>query len=260
MSAPSRQELAEHLVASRIAGDVATPRENNLRNFRRLADREPLYTFGLRLQRPWTAEDVLAVMVERVGVHPDPGYRVGPDTIDVERTLDRLDAMGERLAEAAATRARVVLATGHPTGLLPVHVAVAQALHAAGCRIVLAGAGAHVTAEDRRVEVRHIAGVATIRVGGDLVHTHASEPMERMLAGLTEAGEVPPDLVVADHGYAGAAGQAGIRTVGFADCNDPALFAGEAEGLVDVAVPLDDNVLPHLYDPLAAYLVGRIRA
>ena len=31
-------------------------------------------------------------------------------------------------------------------------------------------------------------------------------------------------------------------TVGFADCNDPALFVGEAEGKVAVSVPLDDNV------------------
>ena len=66
----------------------------------------------------------------------------------------------------------------------------------------------------------------------------------------------PPDLVVADHGWAGAAAQAGIETVGFADSNDPALFVGEAEGKVAVAVPLDDNVLPASYAPLAAYLLA----
>ena len=66
--------------------------------------------------------------------------------------------------------------------------------------------------------------------------------MRGLLAALAEDGEPPPDLVVADHGWAGAAGQAGITTVGFADCNDPALFVGEAEGKVAVVVPLDDNV------------------
>ena len=65
---------------------------------------------------------------------------------------------------------------------------------------------------------------------------------------------------MADHGWAGAAGQAGITAVGFADCNDPALFVGEAEGLVAVAVPLDDNVPPHLYAPMTAYLLHRGRA
>ena len=76
-----------------------------------------------------------------------------------------------------------------------------------------------------------------------------------MLAALAAAGEDPPDLVLADHGWAGAAGQAGITSVGFADSNDPALFVGEHEGKVRVAVPLDDNVEPHLYAPLTAFLL-----
>jgi hypothetical protein len=61
--------------------------------------------------------------------------------------------------------------------------------------------------------------------------------------------------VVADHGWAGAAGEAGVDAIGFADCNDPALFVGEAEGKVLVSVPLDDNVAPHLYAPLTAYVL-----
>ena len=50
-----------------------------------------------------------------------------------------------------------------------------------------------------------------------------------ILAALAEDGQPPPDLVVADHGWAGAAGEAGIDAIGYADCNDPALFVGEAE-------------------------------
>jgi hypothetical protein len=62
---------------------------------------------------------------------------------------------------------------------------------------------------------------------------------------------------MADHGWAGAAGQAGIDTVGFADSNDPALFAGAAEAKIAVCVPLDDNVLPHHYAPLTSYLLSQ---
>ncbi len=69
--------------------------------------------------------------------------------------------------------------------------------------------------------------------------------------------DIWPDLAIADHGWAGAAGQAGIDTVGFADCNDPALFAGAAEGKIDVVVPLDDGVSPHHYAPLTAYILAR---
>jgi hypothetical protein len=76
--------------------------------------------------------------------------------------------------------------------------------------------------------------------------------MEWMLA---ELGDAPPDLVIADHGWAGAAGEAGVPTVAFADSNDPGLFVGEAEGKIDVVVPLDDNVLPRYYAPLTDRLV-----
>jgi hypothetical protein len=90
---------------------------------------------------------------------------------------------------------------------------------------------------------------------GELNHSHSPRPMEAMLAALAEAGEAPPDLVVGDHGWVGAAGQAGVTAVGFADSNDPGLFVGEEEEVVTVAVPLDDNVAPHLYTPLTAYLL-----
>ena len=86
---------------------------------------------------------------------------------------------------------------------------------------------------------------------GAFVHTHDAAPMEQMLA---ELGAARPDLVIADHGWAGAAGEAGVPTVAFADSNDPALFVGEAEGKIDVVVPLDDNVLPRYYTPLTERL------
>jgi len=79
--------------------------------------------------------------------------------------------------------------------------------------------------------------------------------METLLATLDRDRQPFPDLVVADHGWAGAAGQAGIDTIGFADSNDPALFVAEAEGIVSVTVPLDDNVAPPLYAPLTVYVM-----
>ncbi len=45
--------------------------------------------------------------------------------------------------------------------------------------------------------------------------------------------------------------------VGYADCNDPALFLAEHEGTLQVAVPLDDHVRdPRFYDPMVAYLLN----
>ncbi len=167
--------------------------------------------------------------------------------------------MAGYVGQAARDRSRVLLATGHPAGLLVVHLAVAEALRTAGATVLEPGPGSSYQSMTRfgRVDrhVRYVHGVAVSSSMGDLNHTHSATPMRGLLAALADAGEAMPDLVVADHGWAGAAGQAGITTVGFADCNDPALFVGEAEGKVAVAVPLDDNVLPHLYAPMTAYLL-----
>jgi hypothetical protein len=259
LEVPTPEALAGQLTASRIAGAVATPRENNLANYRLMAARDPGYLFGLRPRGSWTFEEVLALMAARCGVAPDPLYDAGGDTIDPALTLDRLDAMATVLREAALARARVVVATGHPTGLLVVHLEVARALHSAGCTLLTPPAVWDDNDAGGRIRERHVRSILGVMVasqGANLLHTHSPIPMELMLERLSADGETP-DLVLADHGFAGAAGRAGVRAVGFADSNDPALFVGEAEGDVAVCVPLDDNVMPHLYAPMTAYLLGR---
>ncbi|MCP2343497.1 phosphatase [Actinomadura rupiterrae] len=306
---PTREELRVQLVRTMIAGDVATPRQNNLLHYRRMAARNPYYLFGLHLAGPWTERDVLEAMVEQCGVDPNPLHLYGDDTIDPELTLDALEAMGDRIGLAAERRETVLLATGHPATLTPVYQAVAEALADRGCRVLTpAGGWTYEIESYGRRELRRItyapAGVAMLEDGtGRTVHTHDAAPMNAMLdelrAASGEAGEPPasgeggeerasggageepasggagegsaiaseggvwpkpdfwPDLAIADHGWAGAAGEAGIDTVGFADCNDPALFAGRAEGKIQVVVPLDDGVSPHHYAPLTAYLLAR---
>jgi hypothetical protein len=257
----TRTKLREHLVRTLIAGDVATPRQNNLLHYRRMSRRDPYYLFGLELERPWSFDDVLTMMARKCGVDPDPAHFYGDDTIDPDLTIEALDAMADRLRLAAERREKVILATGHPTGVLPIYLAVGRALRARGCQVLTPAAGWSYeleTPDGPKVRhIRYVEGVAMLSGAASLHHTHDPHPMEAMLAELaTQSGDWP-DLVMADHGWAGAAGQAGIDTVGFADCNDPALFAGEAEGKIAVAVPLDDNVLPHHYAEPIAYLLAR---
>jgi hypothetical protein len=259
---PTREELQAQLVACGIAGDVATSRENNLNNFLRLSRREPLYLFGLEPDGAWTPGDVLALMAQRCGVSPEPGHSHGQDTIDPERTIERLDAMAVRLRDAARRRERVLVATGHPVGLRPTHTAVARGLREAGCTLLTPAAGWQHPPDTAYgaagAELCYLDDVGVLSgADGALQHTHSPVPMQAVLAHLEAVGEALPDLVVADHGWAGAAGQAGVDAVGFADCNDPALFVGEAEGRVLVSVPLDDNVAPRLYAPLTGYLLNR---
>jgi Phosphatase len=257
--APSAQALREQLQVARIAGDVDTPRENNLEKYAMFARGLAWASFGLETSRTWSVDDVVELMSRKAGVSPDLDHRHGPDRIDPDLTIDALSRMAACLAAVAGPGHRVIVATGHPAGLLAVHLPIAGALAAKGTEILTPAMGwsydlnAHKGEVTR--EIRYISGVAMVSTRGELNHTHSPRPMQAMLADLAAAGAEPPDLVLADHGWAGAAGQAGITSVGFADSNDPALFVGEHEGKVRVAVPLDDNVEPHLYAPLTAFLL-----
>jgi hypothetical protein len=255
----TREELLAHLVSARICGDVDTPRQSNLRNAQRCADGEPGYRFGLSFRRDWTYPEVVALLADRVGINPDLDHTEGQDTIDPDRCADQLAAMADRIGLAASRRERVLIATGHPTGILAIHLAVAAALETAGATVLRVRSDWTDEARGRKRSLRQLGGVSMVMIGGDLAHTHDPEPMHGILAELDSRGEPRPDLVIADHGFAGAAAMAGLEVIAFADCNDPALFVAEAEGLVQIAVPLDDNVRPDLYEPLTALLLSKIQ-
>jgi hypothetical protein len=106
------------------------------------------------------------------------------------------------------------------------------------------------------LNLRYVGGVAVCAERGSaLRHSHSPLGMRLMLRRLAEDGIAPPDLVVADHGFAGAAAAAGLDVVCFADSNDPALVVGEAERRVLVTVPIDDNIQPHRYGQVIDFLL-----
>lgn len=254
----SRDHLREHLVRSRIAGDVATSRENNLDHYSSLANGDSYYRLGLTFDQPWSFRDVLALMAKSAGVVSDPDHRWGQDTIDPDLTIDAVDAMAERIASVLSRPSpRILCATGHPTGLLAIHLPLAALCVARGAALLTPAEGWTYAGSGfgRPRRIRYLQDVAMLDDKGGFVHTHDAAPMRHMLE---ELGGELPDLVIADHGWAGAAGEAGVPTVAFADSNDPGLFVGEAEGKIDVVVPLDDNVLPRYYTPLTDRLVTQV--
>lgn len=246
-------ELAAYLDSVQITGAVATPREDNLRHMQLFLEGSEHLEFGVRTTRPWNFDEVFDLMSDRVGISPNRNHVTGQDTIDSARCVAALDRFGSVFGAAVAAGHRILFATGHPAGLLPVHAALAAAARRAGATVVEVPEGQQF----RQGDIRQLFGVLVWHQHGGLAHTHSPEPMQLSLELLAELGEPTPDLVVADHGWAGFAASAGIPAVGFADCNDPGLFVSEAEGQLKVAVPLDDNVSPGLYEPMIAYLLRR---
>jgi hypothetical protein len=250
----TREELGRHVVAARIAGTVQTPVADVLRKAERVAAGDPEHCFGLSGMSRYSARDVLHQVTAQFGwTHTEGEPLTGPTWIDPELLLNELDRAADRLALAARNGESVLFATGHPTGVLSLHQQLCAALRGAGAKVTRPADGTAFRLGEHRRQVRYVQHVAVLASGANLYHTHDAHPMELVL---DQAGEV--DLVVGDHGWAGAAAERGIDVVGLADVNDPALPMAKAEGRAGVVLPMDDNVLPVLYDPLADYLISRL--
>ncbi|GAA2975416.1 phosphatase [Streptomyces fulvorobeus] len=261
-------ELRAHLLAARLAGPVATTRENSLRSYRLFAARDPRVTLGLHAERAWGEAELLGLMAEKCGVSPDPACVSGADVIDPELTLAGLDAFADRLARAADRGAPVLFGTGHPHRLLGFYAELADALSAAGCPVLTPAQGRCIDITTRfgvrTYSLDCVRGVALVRepgvrAPGDVTgaHTHSPLPVRAALEDAANRRGLLPELVVGDHGWVCGAGQLGFEAIGLADTDDPALFVGEAEGLVSVAVPLDDAVHSDSYRPLTRYVLNR---
>src|SRR5699024_10646195 len=179
----------------------------------------------------------------------------GVDTISTEACIEALEKLAEAVGQVSRDGGRILFATGHPAGLLPVHMAIAAAARSAGAVIDTCD---HVIAvPEVGGDVRQIHDVWTWHLHGGSPHTHLAEPMRALLDDFAARGEPAPDLIIADHGWAGAAASRGLRTIGYADCHDPALFVAEAQGQIEATVPLADDVVPNLYAPLVEYVIDR---
>lgn len=242
----ARDALLQGLVQGRVAGTATHPLDNVRGNIAMLMEGDPDKQFGLSgLPGSLSFEDILHLVEEGAGVPIDREARYGPVEIAPEPILASCEAMGERLAKAAAAAERVVLATGHPVGLALFYRELDALLRGRGASVLVLAQGArwrdpHLS-HDWFIE--HYGGVAMLTDGREPRHTHWPDAMNRMLA------EQTPDLVVADHGFAGAAIEAGVETLSIADVNDTALLVARAQGRTDVVVVMDDHVAPDAYWP-----------
>jgi hypothetical protein len=249
-----RDELAAALLDGDVAGTATHPLDNVRANALMLIDGDPDKLFGLSgLPGTFDIDGILDLVAEGAGVPIDHEARYGPVEIAPEPIVEACEAMGERLARAATDRQRVVLATGHPVGLALLYHAIDRLLTERGAEVLRLANGKrwrdpHL-AHDWFVD--HWGGVAMLTDGREPRHTHWADAMRRML------DEQRPDVVVADHGFAGAAIEAGVETLSIADVNDPVLIVARAQGRTDVVVVMDDHVEPDAYWPCFQAIASR---
>jgi Phosphatase len=249
-----RDDLAAALVAGAVAGASTHPLENVRANALMLIDGDPDKLFGLSgLPGGFDLDDILDLVARGTGVPIDHEARYGPVDVAPGAILDASGTAGERLARAAVDGERVVLATGHPIGLALLYHALDGLLRERGADVLRLANGRRWRDPGLAHDwvVGHWGGVAMLTDGREPRHTHRPDAMERMLE------EALPDLVVADHGFAGAAIEAGVETISIADVNDPALIVAKAQGRTDVVIVMDDHVEPDAYWPCFQAIASR---
>ena len=242
-----REELERALLTGLVAGWATHPLDNVRGNAQMLLDHDPDKEFGLTgLQHGFTLDAILDLVETAAGAPIDRDARTGPVEIRPGPILEASAAAGERLQKAAADGERVVLATGHPVGLAYLYHELAAWLRTNGADVRAPAGGARW--RERRLdhdwEVIYWDNVAMLSDTREPRHTHWPFAMHRIL----EAER--PELVFADHGFAGAAIEDGIETISIADVNDPALLVAKAQGRTDHVIVFDDHVDPNAYWPV----------
>jgi len=254
--AQSREELAEGLRAGKVAGVAAHALDNVRGNIRMLVDQDPDKQFGLEgLPGDLTFEDILDLVEAAAGEPIDRLATHGPVLIAPEPILDVCERIGDRLAHAAERGESVIVATGHPAGLDLFYLETARLLAANGAQILKPADGQAwlEPGNHHHRQIRYLDAVAMLTDKAAPKHTHSGEAMERILA------QARPDLLLADHGFAGAGIQAGVETLSIADVNDPALLVAKAQGRTEHVLVMDDNVDPDAYWPCFQSIASRFR-
>jgi hypothetical protein len=247
MSSSDLSYVREALERAGITGTHRShQRRGTIQKIEKLRAADPDATFGLSGVEKYTAQEVLSFMAELTGCPADIAELDCDDWIDPERTMAGIVSAAERLRDLATRGATLLVVTGHPTGMLEHHIRVVDRYVAAGGKVLRLREDEQlpIGSRGRTREVRYTGGVGCLADWGQLLHTHKSDAMEVLLE-----AEPWPDAVLGDHGFAGAAIERNIPTIAVMDINDHALAVANAEGRDVTIVPMDDNRLPHLYEP-----------
>jgi len=236
-------KLRRSLVKSGITGEIASHgAKTNLDSIARLIKLDPYVSFGINAvtdavkKKQVDQKAVIKVMADALGTTVDRFCQPGPGYIDPQWTATKLSLMLDRLSEAAAKQGTFLIATSHPGSLMTYYSVLGRYVEDLGGQV-------YRTPDPYQVgEYRwfdQLDGVHVLSDQGNLLHTHDSPAFARFLAHLPE----PPSVVLSDHGYAGAAINAGLYTIALHDVDDPGIPLAEHLGSDVLIVPMNDNQL-----------------
>ena len=244
-------QYAYRLREAGVAGiNTSHGAENNLYKIELLLEGDADHIFGMEeLLGNADFEEVYEAVTYQTGYPPDKEETSGKGCIDPARTAAGLVKAGERVRVAAEGGGSFVFATGHPGALLFYYLGLAGWVEELGGEALTA----RTTGRYKKNSYLDWVGpVGLLGNGASLWHTHDADPMRELLQELDGI-----DLVVADHGFAGAAVAAGIPTVAIMDTNDPALAVAFRRGADLTVVPMDDNRPQNSYAAALGVLKGR---
>ena len=234
------------LVSAGITGPHQSHgRAKNIQKIHALLDGGTDDDFGLSGLDRYTAGEVLGFLAELTGCSPDIADLEADEMIDPDKTIEGVISAAERLRDHARRGGTLLVATGHPTGLLENHIRMADAFRQRGGKLLRLREEERLALPGKAREVRYVGSVGCLADWGQLLHTHSAAAMQALLE-----VEPWPEMVLADHGFAGAAIERGIPTIAVMDINDSALAVAMAEGKDVVIIPMDDNRPPRLYEPV----------
>jgi hypothetical protein len=248
---PLLGQYADVLLKAGVAGtNTSHGAENNLYKLGLLVEGDPNQTFGMEaLLEDVGFEEAYEAVTLQTGHPPDSEETEGSGCIDPARTAAGLVEAGGRVRAVAGAEGSFVFATGHPGALLTYYLGLASWVEELGGVALTAGKTGRY---NKNSILDWVGPVGVLGNGASLLHTHGAEPMRDLLRELDGV-----DLVVADHGFAGAAVAAGIPTVAIMDTNDPAFAVVSARGADLTVVPMDDNRPLSAYAPALEVLKGR---
>jgi hypothetical protein len=236
-------KLRASLLKSGITGEIsAHGSTTNITAINRMLKNDPYVTFGIDVvkdavvAKQFTQGQMIEVMADALGTPSARFRKDGPGYIDPQLTASRLSEMIDQVTTAARKHSVFLVATAHPGSLTSYYFKLIDYIISNGGRVYRAP---HLVKVADYRWIDQIGGVHILSDQGGLLHTHDAIGFSKFLAQL----DTLPDIVLADHGYAGAAMNAHIRTIAIHDVDDPGIPLAAHLGEDVLTIPMNDNQL-----------------